>query len=90
MTNITLGYLGKGSVFGDIDVVLKRNYQYTLRSDAQGCSAYFLKTSAFHEYFGFYKNSFQQMTRACLEQDLRLMKQLATVTYGMWAKGKSC
>jgi CRP-like cAMP-binding protein len=58
MTNITLGFLGKGSVFGDIDVVLKRNYLYTLRSGAQGCSAYFLKTSAFHEYFGFYKNSY--------------------------------
>lgn len=67
MTNITVGFLGAGNVFGDVDVVLKRNYFYTLKSGAAGSSVYLLKSTAFHKFFAVYKDSYRQMIQACLD-----------------------
>ena len=43
LKNIGIGFLGAGNVFGDVDVVLKRNYVYSLKVNKVGSSVYILK-----------------------------------------------
>ena len=50
--DVTVGYLGRGNVFGDVDVVKKRNYLYTLKVNRAGSVLFKLKRQAFLEYFG--------------------------------------
>lgn len=50
--NVTVGYLGKGYVFGDVDVVQKRNYMYTLKVARAGSALFKLKKSVYLEFFG--------------------------------------
>lgn len=74
LQNVTVGYLGPGNVFGDVDVVMKRNYMYTLKSNSAGSSVYMLKATAFWKFFAVYKDSFRLIKTECLDCDLRLMK----------------
>lgn len=56
---VTVGYLGEGNVFGDIDVVLNRNYMFTLKSNSVDSEVYLLKKESFRKYFIVYKDSFK-------------------------------
>ncbi len=84
MSDITLGFIGPGSVFGDCDVVSKRPFRYTLKSNSMGCKYYVLKAQAFRKYCGHYEESYNHIVDVCLQQDLKLFKQLATIVYGLW------
>ena len=86
LSDITVGYLGVGNVFGDVDVVLNRPYMFTLQSNETGSQVYWLKKDAYKKYFLQYKESLKLIVQKCLETDRRLMKQLAIVTYGYWNK----
>lgn len=57
--NVTVGFLGPGKVFGDVDVVMKRNYMYTLKVNVAGSIIYKLKAESFWRYFAQYKDSFR-------------------------------
>ena len=58
-----MGYLGYGNVFGDVDVVLKRNYMFTLKVNTAGSTVYLLKSPSFWKYFAVYKESFKLITK---------------------------
>ena len=47
---ITVGFLGRGQLFGDIDVIKKRPYSFSLKVNSVGSTAYKIKTSDFFEY----------------------------------------
>lgn len=40
ISNVTVGYLGKGNVFGDVDVVLNRSYLYSLKVNRTGSALF--------------------------------------------------
>lgn len=76
--------MGKGNVFGDVDVVQKRNYVYSLKVNRRGSVLFKLKRQIFLDYFGQEREKFKEIKNACFETDFRLMKQLTVAVFGTW------
>lgn len=84
LSNITMGFLGKGNVFGDADIISNRKYMFTLRVKQDGSSLYLLKSDVFFKFFGQYRENFKAIKKSCFESDLRFLKQLSVVIFGLW------
>jgi len=80
----TVGFVGQGQVFGDIDVVKKQNYMYSLRVAKANSSLFLIKASSFLQVIGQYGDTFEKLSKACEENDIRLLKQLTTVVFNKW------
>ena len=72
-------------MFGDTDVVMRRRHLFTLKCNRAGSTIYKLKASHFLKYMGSYKESYKQVVRSVLDQDMVNMKQLGIVAYKNWS-----
>ena len=61
ISNLTVGYIGIGNVFGDADVIMNRNYLYTLKVATAKSSVYLLKAAHFWKFMPAFKDCFTKL-----------------------------
>ena len=79
--NTTVTCLGQGQIFGEIDVVHKRKYSYTLRCSKNDSKLYLVSAKAFHDIL---QNQIVRVRRNANEADCKLLKQLTAVVFAKW------
>ncbi len=75
-------------MFGDLDVIKKRKYSYSLKANRVNSSLYILKASIFIDYFMRSKETFRRIIKITEETDLKLLKTLSANVFSKYSGEK--
>ena len=81
---ILVSHIGVGQVFGDVDVVLGRDNQFSLVAEQVGSVAYLMDYDEFHRYFMKTADEAKTMTMKMQEKGDDLLMKLAVRLYAKW------
>jgi CRP-like cAMP-binding protein len=64
-----MGIIGKGSIFGDDDIILKRNYTNTFRCIKNDSQVYFIRREDFLRIFKSHKEAWKLMYQSAVRKE---------------------